>query len=288
MTEKKSGDASQSAGGGDARRRTARRRTVLNLGMPFLQIDDFVNQSEDAVALGYKVLVETVEEIKKGYAEAKAFHDEQKKFEDGGRTTPPPIPWGELVDRLQQVQNIGLNAVKGSTDIFLDSMRAGMTSTRRFATTWEQSREDIDENPVLAGPVFEEVIEVTASQGDTPKLQEREISHRGLMRLRIKAVVKPSPRELGSEPVEERTRFDGTIEASFTPYEDGPKADRDISLLKVVFGAIPEKQKVGAYEGVIRADNFELMIARLRINVEPSNQSATEDPSARKPRAPKK
>jgi hypothetical protein len=288
MTQTKSGDAAQSAGGGDAPRRKARRRTVLNLGMPFLQIDDFVNQSEDAVALGYKVLVETVEEIKKGYAEAKAFHDEQKEFEDGHRPTPPPIPWEQLVERLSRVQNIGLNAVKGSTDIFLDSMRAGMTSTKRFATTWAQSREDLDENPVLAGPVFEEVIEVTVHAGDAPVPVQREISHRGLMRLRINAVVKPAPRELGPEPGKEPTLFAGRIDVRFEPAKDELKADRDVSVLDIEFAPIPAEQTAGVYEGLIRASNFELLIARLRINVvDRSDQSTTQGAPPKKTRLKK-
>ena len=49
-----------------------------------------------------------------------------------------------------------------------------MTSTKRFATTWAESREDLGENPVLAGPIFEEVIEVTAQKGtDPPVSNER-------------------------------------------------------------------------------------------------------------------
>lgn len=292
MTQTKSGDASQSAGGGEARRRTARRRTVLNLGMPFLQIDDFVNQSEDAVALGYKVLVETVEEIKQGYEEAKAFYDKQKKHEEeleqGRISTPPPIPWEQLVDRLQKIQNIGLNAVKGSTDIVLDSMKAGMTSTRRLATTWAQSRQDLDDNPVLAGPVFEEVIEVKANRGEAPKPQQREISHRGLTRLRINAVVKPMPRKLPSEPGDEPTLFTGGIDVSFEPSEDEQKADKDISVLDVNFEPIPDGQKFGVYEGFIRASNFELLIARLRINVvDPTGQTTTQDARAKKARVKK-
>jgi hypothetical protein len=294
MTQPKSGNAGQSAGGGDAPRRTARRRTVLNLGMPFLQVDDFVNQSEDAVALGYKVLVETVEEIRKGYAEAKAFYDDQKAFEQGFRPTPPPIPWEQLVERLQQMQTIGLNAVKNSTDIFLDSMKAGMTSTKRFATTWAQSRDDLGENPVLAGPIFEEVIEVTAKAGDeldpSGKGIQREISHRGLMRLRID-VMKPQPKALRKpgEPAGEPELFRGAITARFDPSTDPEKRDRDYSVLDLQFGPIPGDQAPGVYEGLIRASNFELLIARLRINVlDPSYETPARGSSTRKARVPKK
>lgn len=294
MTQAKSGNAGQSAGGGDAPRRTARRRTVLNLGMPFLQVDDFINQSEDAVALGYKVLVETVREIQDGYKEAEKFYEAQKAFEEGKTQTPPPIPWEQLVDRLQQVQTIGLNTVKSSTDLFLESIRSGMKSTKRFATTWAQSRDDLGENPALAGPIFEEVIEVIGKKGyeldpDGRGIQ-REISHRGLMRLRIN-VMKPQLKALGkrNEPGGEPELFRGTIDATFDPSTDPDKRDKDYSVLDLRFGPIDANQSPGVYEGLIRASNFELLIARLRITVlDPSDQGTTQGSSTRKARVPKK
>ena len=53
-------------------------RMITISGMPFVQVDVFLNQSEDAVALGYRVLEDTVEDIKKGYKEAKEFNEKQR------------------------------------------------------------------------------------------------------------------------------------------------------------------------------------------------------------------
>jgi hypothetical protein len=259
--------------------------------MPFLQVDDFINQSEDAVALGYKVLVETVREIQDGYKEAEKFYEAQKAFEKGLTQTPPPIPWEQLVDRLQKVQTIGLNTVKNSTDLFLESIRSGMKSTKRLATTWAQSRDDLGENPVLAGPIFEEVIEVSGKPGDALESKQREISHRGLMRLRID-VMKPQPKALRKhgEPVDDPKSYRGTITATFDPSQDPEKRDKDYSVLDVEFGPIPDDQPPAVYEGLIRASNFELLIARLRINVlDPSHQAPTQGrANGRKARAAKK
>ena len=121
-----------------------------------------MNQSEDAVALGYRVLEKTVEEIKKGYKEAQAFNRKQEEFEKaasrsrGGRRAPAGPADNPLGDRwstrVQSLQDIALEAVRDGTDIFFDSIKSGMKSTRSVAKTWEQSREDVDANPVLAGP----------------------------------------------------------------------------------------------------------------------------------------
>ncbi len=83
MAQPKHGRRCLGRGGGEGQtgRRGGRRRTVLNLGMPFIRVDDFVNQSEDAVALGYRVLEQTVEEIKEGYKEAQEFNRKQEEFE---------------------------------------------------------------------------------------------------------------------------------------------------------------------------------------------------------------
>ena len=272
MAQSKDG-GNPAASRGGPRRREGRRRTVLNLGLPFLQVDDFINQSEDAVALGYRVLVETVEEIKKGYEEAKKFYAEQKDYDDGKTRTPPAIPWKQMVDRVQNIQNIGLAAVKDGTDIVVDSLKAGMKSTERLASTWEQSRKDVDDAPILAGPVFEDVIEITARQGEQPTSPPPlTVRHPGLMRLRIVAVVSPRPKKLKTPgeadyELESAKEFMGDIDVEFEPSRDPEKCQQNISELTITFGAIPSRQAPGVYEGRIRATNFELLIARLRIRV---------------------
>ena len=80
-TETRSRCLGQGRRRGSDGRRGGRRRTVLNIGIPFIRVDDFVNQSEDAVALGYRVLEQTMEEIKEGYKEAQAFNRKQEEFE---------------------------------------------------------------------------------------------------------------------------------------------------------------------------------------------------------------
>ena len=103
------------------------------------------------------------------------------------------------------------------------------------------------------------------------------IRHRGLTRLRIHAVLDPEPTEIqrpqrkrtGRErpPEEEKAAILGNIKVSFEPAADTERFDEVTSLLTVEVGVIPSGQKAGVYEGLIRASNFELLIARLRIHV---------------------
>lgn len=278
MAQPKAGSPGQPGGGGAPTGRTRRRRTVLNLGMPFLQIDDFVNQSEDAVRLAYRVLVQTVEEIRAGDEEAKDFH---KRDSDAGGTLP--IEWENLVTRMQNMQTIGLDAVRDGSKVILDSMKTGMESTKKMAKTWEQSRKDIDDTPVMAGPVFEDRIEVRAKTGYTPPAVTLKIRHRGLMRLRIDAVVSPPPKRLvpsDSEESEADRTFKTPIRVSFEPSADPTEKVQDISVLRVEFDQISDAEKLGVYDGIIRASNFELLIARLRITVEGAAAEAAAPPPA--------
>jgi hypothetical protein len=257
--------------------------------MPFFQIDDFVNQSEDAVALGYRVLEETIEEIKNGYREARDFNEKQRKFEaeqrafeagEGPAPTPPAIPWEQLVERVQKFQTIAFDAVRNGTELFFDSIKSGTKSTRRLARTWELSREDVESTPVLAGPVFEDPVEITATAGEHAERVVLPIRHKGLTRLRIHAVVDPPPieirrprrksaRSMEMPHVEEERGqpFTGNVTVSFAPAIDMEEYDDATSLLTVDVRAIPTSQRPGVYEGLIRASNFELLIARLRIRV---------------------
>ena len=290
MPQPKQGDRGDSSDGVDSsRRRTRRKRTVLNLGMPFFPIDDFVNQSEDAVALGYRVLEETIEEIKNGYREARRFNAKQREYEEklkdyergkGPAPVAPAIPWEELVDRVQKFQTIAFNAFSEGTELAFDSIRSGTRSTRRLAKTWSQSREDIETRPMLAGPVFEDPVEIVARAGGQAGPVALPIRHKGLTRLRINAVVDPLPFEIlrprrksaksmeGQDPDDQKVqRLTANISVSFEPATDLERYDDATSILTVRLGTIPERQKPGIYEGFIRASNFELLIARLRIRV---------------------
>ena len=288
MAQPKHGRGASARGGGEGQtgRRGGRRRTVLNIGIPFIRVDDFVNQSEDAVALGYRVLEQTIEEIKEGYKEAQAFNRKQEEFErqqqkfeagEGPRPVEPTIPWEQMVDRVQSLQNIALDAVRDGTEIFFDSIKSATKSTRSLAKTWEKSREDVDTAPVLAGPVFEDPVEIKTRAGQQPDRVVWPIRHRGLTRLRIHAVLDPEPTEIqrpqskrtGRErpPEEEKAPTLSNVKVSFEPAADTERYDDVTSLLTVEVGEIPSGQKVGVYEGLIRASNFELLIARLRIHV---------------------
>jgi hypothetical protein len=272
-----SGNRHASGGGEDRRRRrTKRKRSVLNLGMPFFRVDDFVNQAEDAVALGYRVLVETVETIKKGYKEAQDFHEQQEKYEKDERPDPPAIPWEQLVQRAQSLQTIWLNAVEDGTNIAFDAVRSGTSATQSAARAWEQSRGDVDPRPVLAGPIFDEPIVIEVTQGDKPTDVKREIIHRGLARLRINAIVKPTPRLIDASGSQKQLAT--LIQVDFEPK---PSDNERISVLSInFFGPVTEDQTPGRYEGFITATNFELVIARLLIHVKPRSGPAVDPPSA--------
>jgi hypothetical protein len=300
MAQPKGGSHGDPPGGDDggSRRRGRRRRTVLNLGTPFFPVDDFVNQSEEAVALGYRVLVETIEEIKSGYEEAKEFSNRQRDFEEkqrkfergeGPRPTPPPIPWEQLVERVQKFQTIAFDAVRGGTELFFDSIKSGTKSTERLARTWNQSRTDIDATPVLAGPVFEDPVVIEARAGENPRPVVMPIRHRGLTRLRIRAIVDPWPvavqrarkrsaTAVGSVPRPEQApaeSFAGKVHVTFQPAEDLNTYDDATSLLTVDVGRIPPDQRAGTYEGLIRAVDFALLIAPLRICVHKADKESS-------------
>jgi len=244
--------------------------------MPFVRVDDFVNQSEDIVALGYRVLERTVEEIKSGYQEAVEFNRKQREFEKkqrafekgkGPKPVPPTIPWEQMVERMQSFQNMALNAVRDGSEIVFDSIRSATKSTQGLARTWEKSRDDIDTTPVLAGPVFEDPVEISATVGESPSLVVLPIRHRGLTRLRIHAVVDPKPVEIPRPEQGKPEELGAMTQVSFEPATPSEPYDDATSLLRVHLGQIPISQKPALYEGLIRASNFDLLIARLRIRV---------------------
>jgi hypothetical protein len=235
-----------------------------------------VNQSEDIVALGYRVLEKTVEEIKSGYKEAVEFNSKQREFEKkqrafekgkGPKPVPPTIPWEQMVERMQSFQNMALDAMRDGSEIIFDSIRSATKSTQGLARTWEKSRDDIDTTPVLAGPVFEDPVEMSAYQEHEPSPVILPIRHRGLTRLRIHAVVDPKPVEIPRPKHGPPTELGAPVQVSFEPSGPSEPYDDATSLLSIHVGQIPASQKPGLYEGFIRASNFELLIARLRIRV---------------------
>ena len=307
--------ANTNSEGPNPRTTRRRRRTLLNLGIPFVQVDDFLNQAEDAVTVGYRVLEDTVKEIQKGYDQAKEFNQKQRDWD--GKGPAPAIEWEKLVDSVQRFQDIALQAVRDGTDIMFDAVRSGTNSMRDVARTWEQSRADIDVKPTLAGPVFNEQIVITVSPGDSPDPVKERIRHRGLARLRIYAEMSPDLMELRpvgtdtskSKTAKSRTAESGTAESETTESAPpAPKApvvksvtfkpasdrdDEDFSVLTVVLDPIDPHQKPAEYEGLIRAKNFELLIAKLKVRVVPADVSApfrsraTQTPPSQTPRPPR-
>src|SRR5829696_4174051 len=98
-------------GGTEAGRRRPRRRTILNLGTPFLPVDEAVNQAEDAVAAGFDVLEKVVKEIQKGYDLAKAYNEKQREADKAGAPRPP-LPWLEVAARGRALQDVTLEAMR--------------------------------------------------------------------------------------------------------------------------------------------------------------------------------
>jgi hypothetical protein len=243
-----------------ARRRDRRRkRTLLNLGMPFKQVDQFFNQSEDAIALGYRVLEQTVKEIQEGYKEVKEFNERQRTWmRDGGRA--PVIPWDQLVSRAQNLQNFALDAMIEATDIFADSARSATATVADVAATWRKNREEGTGQP-LAGPIFADPIAVDVAQGDTPRPVTMDIRHVGLARLRINAAMNPHPQLLGSGGLAP------SLAIRRVTFEPNPDDREATSTLTIEFAPIPREAPTGLYEGVVKATNFQLMIARLRVRV---------------------
>ena len=300
MEEPKGGDSgSSNAGGGQSRPRSrSRRRTLLNLGLPFVQVDQLVNQAEEAVAVGYQVIEEVVEEIRQGYRDARKFNCRRKAAEQNGEPAPP-IPWEELVTRVENLQNFAFRATRAGTDIFFDAVKDGMKSANQLAKTVVQSRRDVDTRiPRLAGPVLEDPVEVTGIAGQRPDLKTLSIKHRGLARLRIQAQVESPLREV-DPPKEGDETSHRELDVRKVTFE--PAADEvnypDTSVLTIDVGTIPASQRPGVYEGVITAKNFELLIASLRVTVAPASghraaprsgaeRAATSGPSGRAPRTP--
>jgi hypothetical protein len=244
-----------------ARRRTRRRkRTLLNLGKPLRQLDQFFNQSEDAIALGYRVLEKTVIEIQQGYKEAQDFNKLQDKWlQEGGPA--PVIPWDQLVSRAQNLQNLALDAMIEGADIFADSARSATDSVADAAKAWKQSRQE-SAGQQLAGPVFTDPIRVDVRQGEKLDAIKMDIRHPGLTRLRIKAEMQPEPQLL--DPKNHRLP---TLAVSHVSFEPKDKGDDATSTLTIELAPVSSTATVGRYEGVVRAKNFQLMIARLHVEV---------------------
>jgi hypothetical protein len=254
------------------RRTRRRRRALLNLGIPFVQVDDFLNQGEDAVALGYRVLEDAVEEIKKGYEQAKDFNREQEKWDGNG--PPPPIPWEQLVDRVQGFQNIAIRAMKDSSNIFFDAVKSGTKSMKSVAKTFQQSRDDLQSNPLLAGPVFNETLTVRVRAGEQAQPFTREIRHRGLTRLRIHVAVDPGLKQLHKTDARVDAPLLAKMKVADVSFKPKSETDDEVSVLTVDLGNVPDNQPPGNYEGLITAKNFALLIAKLRVIVEDSGQPA--------------
>jgi len=280
MSESYGGKSSRTGHGGHKRRR--RRRTILNLGTPFAQVDDFIVQSEDAVKLGYRVLEEVVNEIKAGYHVAKEYNNLHRKYEDGeidpATGEPfeePAIPWQEMVRRLQSLQDITLQAMRDSTNILLDSTKSSMKAVHDAAQTVAQSRDDVDKKPKMAGPVFPDPICIDATIGGPPSVVDKKIRHVGLSRLRIEAYVDP----LQKLNVPEGRPGDmlSIAEVSFVP--STLPDEKDVSILHIDVGDVPAYQEPGVYEGLIIASNFELLIAVLRVTVKGLAAEARPEPA---------
>jgi hypothetical protein len=266
MAQPKGGSSGSSESSKDREQKRPRRRkrTVLNLGMPFVPLDAFVNQSEDAVALGYRVLERTIDEIKNGFKEAQDFNQKQRDYNDGKRDSPPTIPWEQVVTRMQTFQDITLDALREGTDIFAEAMKSGSDSMRSVAKTWEASRTDVDAKPTMAGPVFDDPIEVEVNADRLPNTVTREIVHKGLTRLRIYVHVDEPTllRQTAEEGPQAKLR--NSVTADFKPKTRKP--DEDTSVLTVTVTPHGEIAP-GVYHGLIRAENFELLIARLLVRV---------------------
>jgi len=262
-TDRQRHDGSRQGGSEpNAQKKRRPRRALLNLGMPFAPIDDLLNQSEDVVALGYRVLEDTVNEIKKGYQQATDFNKSRKEGLN------PAVDWNGLVDRLDGLQKIAVDAVRDGTEIMFDSLTSGTSSLRTMAKTFQQSRDDVDARPRLAGPVFYDPIVVRAQAGTRPEEETRTVRHPGLTRLRIHATVDPL-RYLTSAGSPPDQAHHGTLTVQSVTFEPVPENENDMSRLTVSVGPIPDNQIPGVYEGHIVAKNFELLITKLRVIVQP-------------------
>ncbi len=270
MAAAKGARNSASGPGGETNRRGARRRTLLNLGIPFVPVDDFVNQAEGAVALGYRVLEDVVEEIKKGYNIAVEYNKKQMEADAAGDPAPP-IPWQQLVERVERFNDIALGAMERSNRIVLDSLAAGVNGANGLARTLAKTRIDADEQrPKLAGPVFDDPLTVSVRQGQAGAEAEWLIDHPGLTRLRIQAEVSPlvelGPVRAEGEGVTRVNRVTPTLPVEAVSFEPAARPNHQkTSVLKIKFGRIDDTQTVGTYQGQVTAANFDLLIARVQV-----------------------
>jgi len=256
--------------GTEAGPRRPRRRTILNLGIPFVPVDDAVNQAEDAVAIGFDVLQKVVEEIQKGYALAKEYNEKQRRAEAAGEPRPP-VPWPKVAERGKELQNVAFEAMRKGNEILLESTRSGMSAAVSFVETLANVRTDVDEKlPRLAGPVFDSLT-MKAAPGQSSIEASWPIRNRGLARLRIHATAEALQYRRKSG---DRRRPDPpplNVKVAFEPNEKNPET----SILTVRINKVPDDQPTGTYEGSITADNFDLFIGQLRVEVaEPAYSSA--------------
>jgi len=261
MAGAKEGKSGASDSGRQTTRRGPRRRTRLNLGIPFVPLDDFLNQAEATVALGYGVLEDVVKEIQAGYQIAKDYNKQRNESDPEHRNPPPPIPWERVVERLQNINTFTLRAMQEGNRIFLDSAASGMNATKNLADTLAKARQEADEAvPVLAGPVFDDPVSLKVFAGLTPGVQTFRKRHRGLARLRIVPEV--------TKLVQLGKNATGSITvrgATFEPSRD--KGEEDVNILSIDIGHVDTGQEPGVYEGQVIASNFQLLIAILRIEV---------------------
>jgi hypothetical protein len=244
--------------------------------MPFVQVDDFLDQAEDAVALGYSVLERTIDEVKSGYKEAQDFNVKQKNYEkkfaeyersgrQGVEPVPPEIPWQQVVDRAQNLRTVAFDLLRRGSNIMFDSMESGADSMMTAAQVWVDTQKDVRARPV-AGPVFgPDPIVVVAWQGAIPEPIRKSIRHQGLARLRIRAIATDVIRLRTTNEIKAEipaAKIDAIEEVSFRP-----EGDDDVSWLTVEFRKIDDDQTPGYYESRIHAANFELAIAKLVIEV---------------------
>jgi hypothetical protein len=256
----------------DAGRRKPRRRTILNLGIPFVPVDDALNQAEDALATGFDVLQKVVEEIQEGYRIAKEYNASQRKAEQAGEARPA-LPWIDIVKRGRELQSVAVEAMKKGNDILLDSTRSGMNAALAFAETLANARTDVDESlPRLAGPVFDS-LSMEVAPGQLAARDSWRMPNRGLARLRIH--VKPAMLhyrgEIGVTPLE-------VEEVRFEPEGDDP----EVSILTVVIKPVPRDQPPGSYEGSLIASNFDLFIGQLVVRVTAATEAGSARPSQRR------
>lgn len=256
--------------GDQKRRQTRRRKLLLDLGMPFEQLDQFLNQSEDAVALGYRVLEDVVEEVRQGYHEAQAFNKRRREWNGTGRA---PMPWQDLVKRLSNFQRIASAAVTDSVKIANETASSITEGVRDVVDTFERSQGDASGAPTLSGPVFEDIITIDAVQGRKTEVVTRQIRHVGLARLRIHAQAPPLKEVTGGSKGPDKTYQElGIARVSFAPV-DGD-AGEHTSELKVDVGRVSSEQPPGTYEGLITAKNFQLLIGRVRVRVAESGKTS--------------